>query len=533
MVMLLAAAVPLLTAAAWDLSWVVGGEYTPARAPNSLWWWQWQEYTEDVQKELHFASKHLGLNHVRMFLHPMVYDGVSGDDQGKTLFEGMNTFIGIAEREGIRPSFVFFDDCWNRVGANLSDPCVPTQGKHNGCWFTSPQTVQRTTLDRFQSYVYETVHHFAQDTRVAFWEVYNEPQKDSNFSIALRDAAYGWVRQALKDGGQVPQRVPVLSCWDDNNDTQVVDMHRYDSDFGSWTKQIFQNPDKHALITEGGARWYQGYPEDSGSPVMVFHWANHLRSISPSAVAPFKFGMVTNWEVMVGNSNTRWHWNTKDGTPEPVIPWDGYIFPDGTPVSHTEAAVMRNFSRGVDDFLGFDNFLPDTHALEGDSFLCLPAGSHHDVTIKSGVDPVGSRVLVESTIWLSNSTGGGVLVRSGDNASSGYFAGWRSLSPPTLTLEVWERGEARTVGSYDMTEAACGLTGAGWNMLRVVAEWGRLSVYANPTHADAIAGGISPRISWSDPNATFENGGVSLVGVGSGSGCTRFDYVGVLPPTVL
>ena len=41
------------------------------------------------------------------------------------------------------------------------------------------------------------------------------------------------------------------------------------------------------------------------------------------------------WQVMVGNSNTRWHWGSPEGAAEPAIPWDGWLFPDGTPVSLT------------------------------------------------------------------------------------------------------------------------------------------------------------------------------------------------------
>ncbi len=119
-------------------------------------------------------------------------------------------------------------------------------------------------------------------------------------------------------------QVPVLSCWDDNNATDVVDMHRYDTDFVGWTAQVFANPHKGALITEGGSRWFQGFTGDdgdAGSPITVWHWFQYLRSITPSPAAPFAFGLISNWELMVGDSNTRWHWDTPDGTPEPVIPW--------------------------------------------------------------------------------------------------------------------------------------------------------------------------------------------------------------------
>jgi hypothetical protein len=48
-----------------------------------------------------------------------------------------------------------------------------------------------------------------------------------------------------------------------------------------------------------------------------------------------------DWEVMVSNSNTRWSWANDLGGVEPVIPWHQHVFPDGSPVSYTEAAAIR------------------------------------------------------------------------------------------------------------------------------------------------------------------------------------------------
>ena len=48
-----------------------------------------------------------------------------------------------------------------------------------------------------------------------------------------------------------------------------------------------------------------------------------------------------DWEVMVSNSNTRWSWANSLGGVEPVIPWHQHVYPDGSPVSYTEAAAIR------------------------------------------------------------------------------------------------------------------------------------------------------------------------------------------------
>ena len=41
----------------------------------------------------------------------------------------MADFLSLADSNGLKIGFVFFDDCWNMNGANLSAPCVPRNEK--------------------------------------------------------------------------------------------------------------------------------------------------------------------------------------------------------------------------------------------------------------------------------------------------------------------------------------------------------------------------------------------------------------------
>ena len=516
----------------YDLSYINGIEYTPALAPgNSLWWYNWSDYAEEIDKELNGAVKHFQFNHLRMFLHNMVYDV----DNGVTLFSAMEGFLTIANKYNMTSSFAFFDDCWNHNDANLTNPCVPVPGKHNGCWFACPQDSQRTNVTNFHDYVYNTVAHFANDKRIAFWEIFNEPN-NSPFSLQLRDAAYNWTVTALMNNQAT---IPVLSCWDDNQDSMVVDMHRYDTNFVGWSSQIFQNTNKGGLITEGGCRWYPTY-DDSGSPLMILHWYNILKSITPSTAAPFKFGIITSWELAVGNSNTRWHWSTPDNTPEPVIPWCGHMFPDNTPVSYTEAAALRNSTTGKNDFLAFDKFLPsNNYQLTEDNYLCLYQNQSYTITLLPNSPPGDlTNILIETTIWLNTTIGGGILFRANTNNNqlTGYFAGFRSFYSSLLTLELWTENQSpQILASFNMSTLNCGLSSNGWNMLRVVVQGNMFAIYANPMYLDAIQPeGILPRLTYIDN--TFTDGTVMLVAANDNTvtnECTRFDYIGVLPASVL
>jgi hypothetical protein len=108
-----------------------------------------------------------------------------------------------------------------------------------------------------------------------------------------------------------------------------------------------------ALFTEAGCRSFQvPFSGDAGSPLAVVRFLRTLRARRDAGLAPFVPGALLAWEVAVGNSNTRWHWGSAPGAPEPAVPWCGMLFPDGTPVSYTEAAALRNYTTGGhDDFL--------------------------------------------------------------------------------------------------------------------------------------------------------------------------------------
>ncbi len=384
----------------------VGAEYTPAGAPgNSLWWHWYDEYEASVERELAFAARRLRVTAVRMFLHSMVFEANSS-----ALMSSMDRFLSTAALHNISVGFVFFDDCWASSGASLDAQCVPVKGRHNGCWMTSPQTADRTSVARYEPYVTSIVARFARDPRVLWWEVFNEPNLQLSFSASLRDAAFAWAV------AQAPQ-APVISCWDDNADTQIVDHHDYSTAFSSWATALYQNPAKGSVITEGGSRWYQPpFSADAGSPLTVINFLDALRAERSAGTRAWVPGAMISWELMVGNSNTRWHWNSADQTPEPAIPWDAWLFPDGTPVSHTEAAALRRYVTGVDEFLSFSKFLPSPPSVtNGDSYLTISPGTAWTAPLANGVASV-TDALVEASVWLEAAGEVHLVVRAAASA---------------------------------------------------------------------------------------------------------------------
>merc|ERR1711908_179715 len=142
---------------------------------------------------------------------------------------------------------------------------------------------------------------------------------------------------------------------------------------------------------------------DAGSPLTVL---NYLTSLKQEGAA-FVPGVMLAWELMVGNSNTRW----SDGPPcakptaatrEPSIPWCGLLWPDGTPVSYTEAGALQRYLTGLNPFLLFEDFLPRVANLTGDRYLNLTSGA--PLWRQLAVAPTGA--IYETSFWLDEAQSG-------------------------------------------------------------------------------------------------------------------------------
>jgi hypothetical protein len=158
---------------------------------------QWDPYNPEVNdRELHFASLY-GINVVRVYLHYFIYL-----KNKKALLESIDDFLSRASHYGIKTEFVFFDDCWNEPSqdillAKYAYPS-PIYGVHNSRWLRCPG---QDVLDhygrhreRLKAYVQDIVRAHASDSRVIFWEIYNEPKKD-RATMRLEGDAERWIKE--------------------------------------------------------------------------------------------------------------------------------------------------------------------------------------------------------------------------------------------------------------------------------------------------------------------------------------------------
>ncbi|MHB8971936.1 MAG: beta-L-arabinofuranosidase domain-containing protein [Pirellulaceae bacterium] len=422
----------------------------------------------------------------------------------------------------MRRLLTFFDDCHRHEGIELDKPTEPVKGYHNGRWAACPQDRDRKpeNLPQLQAYVQDVVRAHARDPRVLWWEVFNEPNMKSEFSVNLRRLGYEWAQQ-------VEPTQPVICCWDDSPQTDLVDAHNYDADFATWDQQADLNPDTGAVFTEAGARWYASRPSN-GEPCEVIHWLGQRR-----ATGRYVPGVYLCWELMAGNSNCRWSWGTPEGTPEPTMPWCGLMWPDATPVSLAEAEAIRRWTTGQSRAWLFDDFQdspPPTRAGwtlygggdSGSRVMRLEPGQKMLAGDRAWTDYV-----LEAVVMLQGQEGNaGVVLRVNDpgpdpDQMRGYYVGF-----DTKLLYVGKIDNGwQPLGTFDLTKLDCRVVPGTWNQIRVAAAGSKIRVWFNRMHpsADQAAG---LRLEVTDLAAPVLSG---AVGLRTFQTAALFDNVIVLP----
>lgn len=526
-------------------SWIGSGYYAPAASPDNLSWWSfYSRYRAAVARELPMVKPLLGFNTLRVFLHTLTWES-----NATALLENIEDFLGLVDAAGLRAGFVLFGS-GPQGNASTTTECTPRKGLSNGCWEASPLNVDQTSVDRYRPYVEGIVSAHAADVRVAFWELQNEPPvKNATYWDALRDASFRWARA-------LAPRAPVISCWEDNPDTELVDVHAYSPDFASvWMPRIYANSSKSALVTEGGGRWTEPpamvVPADYGSPLATLNFLTALRKMASQGAVPFMPGVLFGWEIFCGNSNSRWFWASKENAPEPHIPYLGFLWPDGTPVSYTEAAAFRAYAgtAPVGEVYAFEKWIP-ARVMDGDRWLTLAPGQAHTAHVLGGRQQLSvSDVVVEAALWFEAGQTAVLAARSHNTSDGSLTQGYAvsvDVDKKTLCVDRVSGGTPTRLGyCFDLAKRENGVGIGCFNLLRVVLQTTAngdttVSVWLNVLFSDSGFVGNSsdagrvphapaPLLRLVD-TAGLPAGGLLVATHGAE---LRVDYLSALSPTVL
>jgi hypothetical protein len=270
-------------------------------------------------------------------------------------------------------------------------------------------------------------------------------------------------------------------------------------------------------------------------PCGVLHWLENRRAAGKSTP-----GVYLCWELMVGNSNCRWHWVDKPDSPEPTIPWCGLMWPDATPVSLAEAEAVRRYVTGQSRAMFFDDF-QDTPTLPSRPGWAAygPAGPGESVYLpleEPGMkmiagDEQWTDYVLEGRVMLKGETGNAGLVLRVNAPGPGYDqmrAYYVGLDTRKLYLGKMENNW-QPLAEFDLGKLDCRVQPDVWNLIRVAVEGPRIRVWLNRMHPSADSDrGL--RIDFTDEEAPILSG---AIGVRANRVSAWFDNIVVLPVDAL
>ncbi|WP_439571888.1 1,4-beta-xylanase [Sphingomonas sp.] len=329
--------------------WMVGANYNNRSAINQFEMWQADTFNPaEIDQELGWAAD-MGMNIMRVYLHNQLWE-----DDASGLKSRMNTFLGIAEKHKIRIMFVLFDSCWdpNPVSGPQRPP-IP--GVHNSGWMQAPgaaRLADKSQYGKLEAYVKDIVGSFANDPRIAVWDVWNEPNNagGGNYKITPDKVALvaGLLGPVFEWARSVDPTQPLTSGlwlgdhWDQADKLDAVEkIQLAQSDVNSfhdynWPEQF-----------ESRAKKMLAY----GRPVLATEYMARGNGSTFDGSLPlgkkYRIAMI-NWGFVDGKSQTRLPWDSwkKPYTmEEPTIWFHEVLRADGTPYRQAEVDLIRTLTR--------------------------------------------------------------------------------------------------------------------------------------------------------------------------------------------
>lgn len=308
--------------------WRSGCNYVPATAINQIEMWQSLTFDpETIDKELGWAEE-LGFSTMRVFLSSVVWT-----NEADSFKERIDNFLGIASKHGIKPVFVFFDDCWNPESAIGPQP-EPKPGIHNSGWVRDPsESLRKDTVALYpvlERYVKDILTTFKDDDRVLWWDLYNEPGNSGHGteSFPLLKNVYRWARE-VGPSQPVSSGVWCYSDYDMNafqlENSDIISYHSYSNpEHDSAIVDLFLSLDRPVYCTEYMARMFDSTFQNT-LPL--------LREKNISAI---------NWGFVSGKTNTIFAWSDPrpDGK-EPELWFHDIYRQDKTPFDQAEIDAIK------------------------------------------------------------------------------------------------------------------------------------------------------------------------------------------------
>lgn len=321
----------------WDAQkWQVGTNFFTSNAVNDIEMWMDATYDpERIRQDLSMLDW-AGLNSVRVFLSYVVWK-----NEGSVFEKNFDNFLQIAADAGFTVVPILFDDC---AFDNGSDPVYgpqpePIYGVHNSRWVPSPGFAIQddpNQLEACKDYVDAMVGAHSKDSRILFWDLYNEPGNTGRCEkcLPLLVKAFEWAR------AHDPIQPITSGAWN------------FEESFVNVNSTLFELSDIISIHTYSPIEVTRQRVEMAkryNRPVLVTEWLHRpLNNTYETHLPYFHQEKIGIWQggAIQGRIQTHLNWDTmgKDGIPDPNPDlWQhDILYPDGTPYRQGEIDLIRS-----------------------------------------------------------------------------------------------------------------------------------------------------------------------------------------------
>ncbi|HTV41568.1 MAG TPA: hypothetical protein VMF08_13380 [Candidatus Sulfotelmatobacter sp.] len=330
--------------------WLVGCNFIPSTAENDIEMWQADTFDPvTMNRELGWAQG-LGFNCIRVFLHDLLWQ-----QDSKGFLDRMDQFLAIADKHHLKVVFVIFDSCWD-PDPKLGPQPPPRPFIHNSRWVQCPgreYMAHPERLDELKSYVQGVIGHFRDDKRIAFWDVYNEPDNLNAHSfdweeptnkqetvLLLLKKTFVWAREMK------PEQPLTSGVWGDWSTpatpaaAKIVRMQLAESDI------ITFHASGQLKNFERNVRELQRY----GRPLVCSEYTVRMMGSFDPVLNYFRAQHVgaLDWGFVSGKTQTIYPWDSweKHYTNEPAVFCD-IFHKDGTPYRADEVLYIRSITQAT------------------------------------------------------------------------------------------------------------------------------------------------------------------------------------------
>jgi len=312
---------------------IKGVNYVPSYCASYIE--MWHHFREDViRRELGWARK-AGLNSLRIFVAACQWES-----RREIVKSRLDQFLDYAKELGFSVMLTLQPNTYMIPGNDLDqeeDPFILKfrPGVHDGGWTYKGARIfdcngqWKEDKEGIGNFVTDIVTCYGQDSRVTFWDMYNECHEGN---VELMEYCFAKARE-------VDPMQPLTACWRAFEISDVTTFHCYvrphqeiDKEWPGIHEMNFEQESERALNT--------------GRPVMCTEclartFGNDLDVILPN-YSRDHIGFYI-WGLVAGTAQYHFPWGWPEGSPEPKRWFHCIFYPDGTPFDQSEIELLRQF----------------------------------------------------------------------------------------------------------------------------------------------------------------------------------------------